>query len=605
MKQKHLGIVFTILILLVIQGCTTSKEKEATITRVTVAPKTANVEVGKKVTLVETVEGGNLTDNDKGVTWTSSKITVATVSDTGIVTGIAEGSAVITATSTLDNSKSDTATITVKSASSGKLNLDSKGVLILKPSDFKDSKVTVNLTALTAGESVAVIPVQANQRIHDTNATAPGLDYNITSTGIEGTASNTPILSAGLVRTKPKFNTSSISPQQTFGDVCPGPYTVDTTNCTFKVFKQDDDQTENVGATLKKETANAYWFFDDSSFTEFTTEDLNKLGTIFENNVVGVVQSNFGNFADVDNNGKIFIIFTALAKGTDGYVNGDDYFEDEGGPPSNEGDIFYATVPSVGSGQGTDRTRKDFLDIQLPATMVHELKHLVANGVRLTSSNPNPVDEVGWIEEASAVASEQLSIFTVDKSKFAQDAAATALQDTQSYRIVFPDSDDKSLEFENNSAYGYGFLFLWRIAERLGHKDAGNTFWKDWTLGTDDNGIPAALNSIANLEKYTPASLGTFEDMMMDFAITLMFDHTNLDLGTATPNFYDYKDINIQDGTWQKIPYKALDASISDTTKSTAYYVGKGKNGDAMIEFSSSNSTPYVAIIRFTGQLPY
>ncbi|QIG70503.1 putative structural Ig-like protein [Rhizobium phage RHph_N38] len=50
---------------------------------------------------------------DKSVTWTSSDATKATVSSTGLVTGVAAGSAVITAKPTVDAGVSDTITITV------------------------------------------------------------------------------------------------------------------------------------------------------------------------------------------------------------------------------------------------------------------------------------------------------------------------------------------------------------------------------------------------------------------------------------------------------------------------------------------------------------
>ncbi|QIG76564.1 putative structural Ig-like protein [Rhizobium phage RHph_I1_6] len=50
---------------------------------------------------------------DKSVVWTSSDATKATVSSTGLVTGVAAGSTVITARPTVDSGVSDTITITV------------------------------------------------------------------------------------------------------------------------------------------------------------------------------------------------------------------------------------------------------------------------------------------------------------------------------------------------------------------------------------------------------------------------------------------------------------------------------------------------------------
>ena len=74
--------------------------------------ETAEVEVGKTVTLTATVAPENATN--KNVTWESSDETIATVED-GVVTGVAEGTANITVT-TEDRNKTATCVVTVKAA---------------------------------------------------------------------------------------------------------------------------------------------------------------------------------------------------------------------------------------------------------------------------------------------------------------------------------------------------------------------------------------------------------------------------------------------------------------------------------------------------------
>lgn len=81
------------------------------VTSVTVSPDTASIGVGETVSLTPTVEVENFAPQT--VIYTSSDEDVATVSNAGVVTGIAAGSATITVTSTFDDSKSDTASITV------------------------------------------------------------------------------------------------------------------------------------------------------------------------------------------------------------------------------------------------------------------------------------------------------------------------------------------------------------------------------------------------------------------------------------------------------------------------------------------------------------
>jgi uncharacterized protein YjdB len=81
---------------------------------VTLAPPSTKVNVGATTTFTVTLKdshGNTLTG--RTVTWQSSKTNIATVNNSGVVTGIAEGSATITATS---EGKSGTATVTVAPA---------------------------------------------------------------------------------------------------------------------------------------------------------------------------------------------------------------------------------------------------------------------------------------------------------------------------------------------------------------------------------------------------------------------------------------------------------------------------------------------------------
>ncbi|QYW02000.1 hypothetical protein CPT_Pepon050 [Stenotrophomonas phage Pepon] len=80
------------------------------VTGVTIAPKTASVEVGKTVKLTSTVAPADAAN--KKVSYASSDATKATVAADGTVTGVAVGSATITVT-TEDGAKKDTSVVTV------------------------------------------------------------------------------------------------------------------------------------------------------------------------------------------------------------------------------------------------------------------------------------------------------------------------------------------------------------------------------------------------------------------------------------------------------------------------------------------------------------
>ncbi len=98
----------------------------ASVASVTVSPTSANVGVGTTVQLTATLKdsAGNVLTG-RAVTWTSSASGVATVSGSGLVTGVAAGTATITATS---GGKSGAAVVTV-TASSGSPITDPWAVL--------------------------------------------------------------------------------------------------------------------------------------------------------------------------------------------------------------------------------------------------------------------------------------------------------------------------------------------------------------------------------------------------------------------------------------------------------------------------------------------
>ncbi|WP_164505133.1 Ig-like domain-containing protein [Companilactobacillus hulinensis] len=74
----------------------TIKEPIVAVTKVTLDPATASVEIGKTAVIEATIEPSNATD--KSVTWASKDTSIATVAD-GTVTGVKAGDVDVTATS--------------------------------------------------------------------------------------------------------------------------------------------------------------------------------------------------------------------------------------------------------------------------------------------------------------------------------------------------------------------------------------------------------------------------------------------------------------------------------------------------------------------------
>ncbi len=87
-------------------------ESTPTVNSVTVSPASATLDPNGTQQLTANVDA-TPASADKSVTWTSSDPSVATVSESGLATAVAQGTATITATSNLDNTKSGTCNITV------------------------------------------------------------------------------------------------------------------------------------------------------------------------------------------------------------------------------------------------------------------------------------------------------------------------------------------------------------------------------------------------------------------------------------------------------------------------------------------------------------
>lgn len=484
------------------------------------------------------------------------------------------------------------------------------GVTFLRPADFTGGSATVTLTGLSSTERVAVIPVHASQ-----SSTVDGLGFSLTTSGVaaqslaavearprvepdaaafEPVASPSRLQDAHLARLDTalrgaeRLRQAGVRPLGARGrvraqalDNCPAPYTVDTRACPFWISADPTSQTR-ITATLKHESAHAYWFVQNEDLAEFSSADLKLLADEFENRVIPADNQYFGDFPDVDQNGKIFIVFSRLLGPHNllGYVLPLDLYDDADvfpteGAHSNEGDIFYAATPSSLPGM----SRSAYFRTVMPSTMVHELKHLIATGRRLTADHP---PEEIWIEEGSAVAAQQLAGMGAYMNEV-QGYAGLGLGAPQSYRVVYA-GRPASME-ENVGVYGYNFLFLWRAAQAKGHE----AFWKDWAAGPG--------TGIANLEAHTGKP---FAELMLDWAAALALDHANLLPG------YDYDTFSLRDGSWEDLGYRPLQSSVTGTARSMAYYVGRGTGSTASITLQATNAAdPYAVVLRLPGALPW
>jgi len=158
----------------------------------------------------------------------------------------------------------------------------------------------------------------------------------------------------------------------------------------------------------------------------FTAADYQRFATRFDTLVYPLDVGNFGAPSDLDQNGKVAILFTmAVNKLTPanssyyigGFFHPRDIFLQTGTAgditcaTSNEGEMFYMLVPDP-SGTVNGNTRSlAFVDTLTTSVLAHEFQHLI-NATRRVYVNDNFVDfEESWLNEGLSHIAEELLYF--------------------------------------------------------------------------------------------------------------------------------------------------------------------------------------------------
>lgn len=171
-------------------------------------------------------------------------------------------------------------------------------------------------------------------------------------------------------------------------------------------------------ATLAVSTPHAEIYLDDDDLGEYEGPDLQPLARGFEEQVWPAVTGAFGALTDVDGNGKLVVLLTHElgAHLNGGWLIG--YFGDAdlvrgrddspacSGSGSNHGEIVYLNDPRNGAQNGY--ARADLFSSVYPATLAHEMQHLLNFGRRCVLRGCDGPEEV-WINEALSKLAEDVA----------------------------------------------------------------------------------------------------------------------------------------------------------------------------------------------------
>ena len=411
---------------------------------VTVAPTTASVAAGATQQLAATtLDGNNNVLTGRTITWSTSDPSRATVNGTGLVTGVAVGVAVISATS---EGKSGTAQITVTSAQSGctvgaALQLAVGAVHVMTAAE----KATLCLGGGASATEYALIPFNA------TNVAASTIALRVLATNtasiqagsLASVQPNRSILSGAKTTATKSLEwqfrerersdlTAAFSsarrvraPVTTSGNLSPRFLTNIPANPTVgSIVDINSNLTGNTcsapkqltGATVIAVLPHTIVLSDTlSPAGGYTAAEMTSFGQQFDTLGYDLDVQNFGAPTDIDANGRVAILFTpgvnVIPGPPGGYVGGlfagRDMFAPTSCVASNEGEMFYMPVPDPNKTINGNYASKANLANGNLGVLVHELQHLINLGRRVYVNGAAVGEEV-WLNEGLSHIAEEL-----------------------------------------------------------------------------------------------------------------------------------------------------------------------------------------------------
>ena len=408
---------------------------------VTVSPSTASIAVGATQQLTaNTLDGNGNPLTGRQVVWATSNGLRATVSSTGLVTGVAAGPVTIMATS---EGKAGTSQISVGQASctgaaalqlavgeihaltaAEKVSLclgggtsASEYVLIPFNSSNVAAAVTpleingINTSAIGPGPLASLQPAAANRFAGLRQSTAMSFEWSFREREREDLAS---VFASRHQAKRPGFvprSLTGIPPTPTVGSVVQINANLTGNSCTAPK--------QLHSATVVAVLTHTIVLSDTQSPQPggYTDAELTSLAQAFDTDGWDLDLLNFGTPSDFDNNGRIAILFTpsvnALPGPPGGTVGGlfaaRDLFPATAGGcvASNEGEMFYVPVPDSNKTINGNYSVKANLIKDNLGTLVHEFQHLINAGRRIYVNNASSFEEV-WLNEGLSHIAEEL-----------------------------------------------------------------------------------------------------------------------------------------------------------------------------------------------------
>jgi hypothetical protein len=410
----------------------------------TLAPDSLTLQVDQDEALTATY------DDPRGpatpiVAWQSTNTAVATVSGTGTVHGVAPGTAMIIA---MARQAADTAEVTVVSPASAACGTAGLSLALGEVRTVATADAgLVCLNGGTTGSEYTVV-------VTDTGSTAAALNV-----AAAGTRSPVGPPNPDLVPTSPALRTRGLAPRRSFGHdarlrelghqlasrylpaaragaphraLVPGARLDVSVGDAF-TFKVDTATESGHGCARPAEMhtgtvvamgAHSIIVADNANPSGGLTQaQYQQVASTFDNQIWASDTENFGEPADIDDNGKVILFYTlAVNQLTDpdsadeGYVGGyffpGDVFPAGSCSTGNNAEMFYLLAPDPNGEVNNNKFSADLVIQSTEGTVAHEFQHLINSERRIYVNHATELEET-WLDEGLAHIAEELLFYRV------------------------------------------------------------------------------------------------------------------------------------------------------------------------------------------------
>lgn len=567
------------------------------------------------------------------VSWSTSNSAVASVSSAGVVSGVSAGTATISATSggktgsaaitvtppaqplppcitTLGLALGETRTLTAAEAASVCISgVTGAREYVLMPFNSASTAATITPFQIEAANTVAVATVPSLGVI---DAGRLSLIQSVAPDGysIEAQFRARELQDIGSLRARRRVSRTRLGARAT---------RIPATLPVGAIVQLNANLTGNTCTAARvNHPARVVASFEHAAVLidtlspagGFTDAELTTFGAMFDTLAYAIDTSYFGKETDIDENGKIVILFTPGINSipsppgsfVGGLFSGRDLFPatvGDGCEASNEGEMFYMPVPDPDSTINGNYKNKATLSRVAVGTLAHEFQHLINAGRRVYVNDATAFEQV-WLNEALSHIAEEALYFRVARQPATTNVNVNDVRTSQATVDAF-----NAYEVQNFGRYrsylAAPFSFSpFSLTDGLEMRGAAYTLLRyatDFKGGDERATFFALVNATTSGRTNFNAVFGDLTTSARDWAMANFLD----DLNIPSPAKYQHPSWNYR-SIFTGLGSATLPIATSQLVAGTPLSLQLAGGGAAYIRFRINTGTAAQILASASGQ---